>query len=471
MQKQNISKKIGLIALALLFTFSLFQCTSNKARTSAKQKVVEPFEKVKIEADTYKIVAEKGGEIKLDNGTKITVPANAFVDSEGKPVSGEVDIKYREFHSAVDIMVSGIPMKMVDNGKEYDFESAGMFEIKGYSGENEIAIAKDKAINVQMASFKKEENYNHYYFDEEKGEWKELAKAVKPEKNEDITKTPPQAAVASIGESDVVSQAEIIPIAPKKYNPKTTVLNLNVDYDKYPYLKEFNGVVWQYAGTDPANDPKNNAWLTNTTWSSVSLELKDVEKSLFTLNVKAGSNEYTALVTPVLKGKAFDKALKKYETNLAAYNKKQKEAEKVYQQQNRIMQQQADIVRAFSVNNFGIYNCDRYRGTEGLFALNWDVVFESGMDNRNITIYHVCKTDNTLIQFWGGKSQFLYDPDKENVLLAVLPDNKVAYFGKEDFERIKLSNVSSGRGYTFNFKNLDAELNNVDDVEALVAGI
>ena len=37
-----------------------------------------------------------------------------------------------------------------------------------------------------------------------------------------------------------------------------------------------------------------------------------------------------------------------------------------------------------------------------------------------LTFYHVCKTDNTLVQYWPGKEDFRFDETAENVIVAVL---------------------------------------------------
>lgn len=473
MKNRNITR-IGVVSLLLLFSVFLFRCTTEKSTTQSKQTINEPFKNVKIAAQTYTVNAETGGEIKLENGTRIMIPPNAFVDKDGQPVSGEVALKYREFHNAVDIMVSGIPMKMNDGGEERDFESAGMFEIKGYSGVNEIAIADGKDLKVQLASFKAEENYNHYYFDEEKGEWKELASAVKPEKNPDFV--PVQTNVAADGSVTANGGKEVeniaAPLAPKKYDPNATVLNLNVDYDKYPYLKEFNGIVWQYAGDDAANDPKNNAWLMKEKWSSVSLELADAAASTFNLKVISGNKTYEALVVPALSGKAFDKALAKYQSSLTAYNTRQARIAAAQQAIIDSYNKHAEIVRAFTVSSFGIYNSDRYRSDDGLFAVNWTIELgKEGLSDQPMLIYHICKTDNTVIYCHTGLKQIKFDPKKDNVLMAVLPDDKVAVFGKDDFAKMNTKGISNGSDYTFRFNEVNRKFSSSTDIGKFVDGI
>jgi hypothetical protein len=262
------------------------------------------------------------------------------------------------------------------------------------------------------------------------------------------------------------------PIAPRKYDPSATVLNLNVNYNKYPYLKEFNGVVWQYAGTDPKNDPKNNAWLTKEKWTTVNLNLTDAAASIFTLTVTAGDKTYTAPVAPALSGKAFDKAMAKYKNSLDAYNTRQQQQLAINADLTKTYEKHADIVRVFTVSNFGIYNCDRYRNDNGLFTLKWDVEMgEGAITNQGTFIYHICKSDNSVTYCYPGSQQFKYDPTKENILLAILPNDKVVIFDRNDFAKIAAEKTKNGDNYTFRFKDVEKPVSTPEDLTNLIAGI
>ena len=63
------------------------------------QAVAPPFEGIDVPYQNFTVSAEEDQVLELENGTSIEIPANAFVDQEGKPVKGIVDIKYREFHT------------------------------------------------------------------------------------------------------------------------------------------------------------------------------------------------------------------------------------------------------------------------------------------------------------------------------------------------------------------------------------
>ena len=74
---------------------------------------------------TYRISAKNGGVINYPTGSSISIPANAFVNTNGEPVSDSIDIKYREFHNPLEIFLSGIPMTYDSAGVTRTLESAG----------------------------------------------------------------------------------------------------------------------------------------------------------------------------------------------------------------------------------------------------------------------------------------------------------------------------------------------------------
>jgi len=105
------------------------------------------------------------------SGTKIWIPANAFVDMQGNTVTDNVKIAYREFRDQVDILVSGIPMKYDSAGTVNDFESAGMFEILASVGDKPVALADNKNINLNFQTTSADSTFNFYAYDDKTGNW------------------------------------------------------------------------------------------------------------------------------------------------------------------------------------------------------------------------------------------------------------------------------------------------------------
>ncbi|MGC6531713.1 MAG: hypothetical protein ACON34_01805, partial [Flavobacteriales bacterium] len=100
-----------------------------------------------------------------------TVPAGCLVDADGNPITGEVDLDYREFRNKADLFLSGIPMEYDSAGTAYTFESAGMFELRGQQNGQEVFIANNRNLTVEMEQLQASTEFSQYVLVEETGEW------------------------------------------------------------------------------------------------------------------------------------------------------------------------------------------------------------------------------------------------------------------------------------------------------------
>ncbi len=130
--------------------------------------------------DIYYVSADEGGMLSYKTGTRIYVPAQAFVYETGEPVQGNVQIDYREFRSPADFLFSGIPMTYDSGGATHLFESAGMFEITASQEGHQVYLAKDKPVKMDFASTNASTAYNFYVLDENQGTWVNKGKTDVP---------------------------------------------------------------------------------------------------------------------------------------------------------------------------------------------------------------------------------------------------------------------------------------------------
>ncbi len=282
------------------------------------------------------VKTEVGANFKLPNGTKIEVPQDAFVDKNNKPIVGNVDLEYREFHNAAQILASGIPMTYDSAGVTQQFESAGMFEIRGFQDNKPVFIAKNKGIDVDMASFVKGDDFRFYYLDQTNtknnvaynvpfftqahaqvskpneqnntkndttdfaaragntsGYWKYLG--INESKNNDDKIAKIDSAVSVFSQEyqqKIAAEKAAIAVAEKaKMEAENLVLNakslrkinpdnifrLKFDVEKYPELAPFASVVWEYTGEK--NEIKNpnsakNFWIAVKKWREMELTQK-----------------------------------------------------------------------------------------------------------------------------------------------------------------------------------------------------
>ena len=146
-------KQQHLITLFLLIISSLaFQACQNTP-SFTKTAFESPLKDVEISFETRKIQAETAQLIRLENGSSLQIPEDAFVDANGNKVTGKMDLGYRQFDDPADIIASGIPMTFKsEEGTTEQLESGGMFELRGSVGGEPVFIAPGKSIKTSLAS-------------------------------------------------------------------------------------------------------------------------------------------------------------------------------------------------------------------------------------------------------------------------------------------------------------------------------
>lgn len=131
-----------------------------------------------IQEKTYAINTATPQKITYDSGTIITIPENAFVDKNGQPVTGEVQLNYIEYRDAVDFILGNIPMNHHLDGEDFQFNSAGMFKVGASKEGEEVFLGKDKNLDLDFKLTEKLPDLNFYKFDEQNNIWVELKKGL-----------------------------------------------------------------------------------------------------------------------------------------------------------------------------------------------------------------------------------------------------------------------------------------------------
>ncbi len=110
-----------------------------------------------------------GGNFSHPSGTLIHIPQDAVVYEDGKKVIGNYTISYREYRDAAEMAFSGIPMAYHDKTGDYQFNSAGMYEIRGTKDGKQLKLQRDILIDFNCT--KNETDINFYEMDDQSGEW------------------------------------------------------------------------------------------------------------------------------------------------------------------------------------------------------------------------------------------------------------------------------------------------------------
>ena len=457
---KRISTSI-LAGIVLLSCLLLSRCATETHTTTA----IEPaFENFDLGYEVLEVDATQGGVLKLTNGTQITVPENAFVDENGNPVTGRVQLQYREFHKAEDIITAGIPMEYSENGEEGTLITAGMMEMRGTQGGNEVTIAHGKQIEFEMASYIDEPGVDFYALNETTGEW---TKTGTP----GATKNPEIDSIDRLIEETKTVNA---PFEPKPFDPNEPVVRFG---SRSRTFKNLSKTVWRYAGTDSTLNPFTYEAFNKDKYKVIRHEIVDEE--LMTMEMELALETVTnsgvetpgkKLVTwfaPVFTNDALDEAMAIYQ-NKEVYFREQARKRAEYQ---KLRDKTSQLSRSFAISGFGIFNCDIFSREPSLAS-----VYTLQVDGVELNDY----AEVFVVNRNGNREALLknkYHPDQnnvlkilatgENTLLFVLPNDRVATLTQQT-----LNDLTEGADeeITINLNNIQS-VASVDEVAAVLGQI
>lgn len=439
--------------------------TSNSSPEAqfVKQTIEPAFDNLNVLPVTLTLKGAKAQTLRLASGSSIDVPESAFVDAQGQPVNGNVDIVFREFHNAAEIIACGIPMKVMgENGGEDWMQTAGMYEINGFQNGQPVFVAPGKSLNVNLVS-EVDGEYDFWYFDPEAGNWE----------NRGVSTPVPNVAqdVAAEVPADVLRKAGPAPVAPVAFRENTPPIDLDINLKKFPELAGKRGVIWQYAGKDARQDPANNPGLFTKNWEDIDIALNPDGRT-YTLTLVNDDETVKLPVAPALKGKDLEQARADYQQRLADYKKKLASATEA----QAFRDDQKAFVRSFQIQGFGVYNYDilmKFKNAIPVLAN-----FDFGTDipanlRREISVYLVSGNGRMVVNYppsdW---HKFRIDPDMESSIVAVLPGNKLATLSGEDIKKqMNAIREAKGKEYVFQLKAQGQPVKSVQEVQERIVAL
>lgn len=103
--------------------------------------------------------------------SKMTILKNSFIDQHGNLIQDTVDLYFYEYRNAAEILFSGIPMTVKENGEEMVMSSGGMFDIQAKYQDERILMSEDKNLKIDYALTDPDPNMKFYKLDPNNG-WK-----------------------------------------------------------------------------------------------------------------------------------------------------------------------------------------------------------------------------------------------------------------------------------------------------------
>jgi len=447
----------------LLFFFS---CSGEKKESIREEKdtsiavihhplVVPPSPSLNPAYEKHSISADSGANIYIKNslGSSISVPAGVLVDSLRHPVSGRVQVSYREMHDAAGTFLAGVPHDYDAAGMQKRFETAGMFEIRAEQDNKNVFVDSGKTITVSFGGKTPGDDFHFFYLDElVTRNWHYVGDAGgiatgKKKLNTNILalKIPfgPDYFVLNYEAAlDVMYNDNLAQIKANKANPEvgkkvkayglkwSNIYNYEtIEFRGKKYLSTL--IVWKsLTGTDfPDWLSQATSKITHKSGNTYQVNLQD----------KKGHEDFFIIEAVMPLKDLLARPAEEWKKSYQDAVKKLKEEEE--SQQNM-----ADVYRTFEINKFGFYSYDKYMNDDNSMIVKADFSFDREVEKEKIDIYYVNETNRTLIKFprksW---AHFILWPGMKGKLFAMLPDNNIAVYTSKQLAELNydfLKNLS-----------------------------
>lgn len=458
-----------------------------------------PIKGADVPYQEYQVDAAKGDTLVYPTGSIILFPPNAFVDEAGKPVTGNVQVKYREFKDPVDFFLAGIPMQYDSGGVAYQFESSGMFDIRAFKDGKPVFVNKASKPEVNIASKNNSNNHSLYFLDTVQGKWINKGGMQITERSN---------AKKANKASTVVAVEELPePVKPLKADNKSPVLKIEVDPSSFKEFAIYKNLKFQVDESKTRFNTKDS----EEEWNNLEL-LKGSQPGTYMAKFTNANKSVTYAVKPVFTGSDYDNAVKAFEQEYAVYKKQaaaraanDKAAREKYtadsiqndqvltandrierlnaiiMQKNREIEKQneltgkknqeitkknaeikalqaerdrqkaiavneqkkwfttmttlGDVYRSFSIDNFGYWNCD-------IAARQKGVTIKATFKNEKgdtLELYHINVINRSMNSVLRAQTNEIFVvPASDNMILAV-SGNRLVYVSYDEFRKLKIN--------------------------------
>jgi hypothetical protein len=447
---------------------------SSPSFTPGKRKIAPPLPGLNIRNFVYNVNAAKGATITHTSGTKVTFPANSFVDAAGNPVNGNVEIQYREFRDQVDFFLSGIPMQYDSAGHTYQFLSAGMMEIEGFINGKPVFLKKGSAVKVEFASKNTGTQFNLYKFDTLAGNWNYLGKdqvILTPEQKNDSASLVAQAMKGPgrlCGFINEMQKPEE-PAKPLKADKHKNRFTIAIDAKEFPEMASYKDMIFE---VDESNQKFNRSWY-KVTWETIKLSGTQ-QANKYQIMLTRPNEKVTLDVYPVFDDKNFEVEMAAYDVKMIQYKKdldqynqmleqRKAAARGIFDNGNSIVkpvdggfmyytkpspkdeQKAEEVMRTFTVSGFGVYNMDAVDELPVGAIVTLTMNDEHGkLFTDFATIYHVDRHKNSLFTYHNQNpmTAFHYNPKSSNLIWAV-KDGQLFYSDNDQFTKLPKSGTAT----------------------------
>jgi hypothetical protein len=378
--------------------------------------------------DEYTLLPNEDKLIERSTGTQLSIPAGCFRKKDGSKPSESIRLKVREIHDPMTILQTGIPMEIAGTNGEH-LQSAGMIEMHAYENGNELALNPGSYIGVELAAYRPSDGYSLYYLENNQS-WKVSGTF----ENKENTRKKKRKAQLS----------EPLPV-PDTLTNESFVFNIDADTSAQPQLIPFINQSWALV---ESVDQNRLSKALRQNWPNVEVEVVNERKMHYRIRFSAefqddkGSplkSSFSVLATPVFKNEKNRRLNRKdFELKMNQYvymeNKRKEEL-------NRL-EEQANLLNAFKMEQMGVYNIDRILKEEMIITnVHFDFESSLGKFQKNQKVYMVLEEDNSVFGFERNQWDKMTIPaNKKFQFVTVLPGSEIAYVGFEEIQSALMKN-------------------------------
>jgi hypothetical protein len=289
--------------------------------------VAPPLPAANVPYVNYVFDVAGGDTIVYKTGSILLFPPDAFVDEKGRAITGNVEVRYREFRNPVDIFLAGIPMSYDSAGQTHQFVSAGMFEMLAFKNGKAVFVNPARKPVVNLASRKDAITYNVYYLDTVKRNWvyEEVSRVLEPKRKLAKAKR-----FTEVLENTIAAPSLVVPKKPTGNSP---VIRIRVSTGSYGELSVYDNLKFQLDEKQPF-DPHD----ADEVWLNVKVYQRR-KNDLYVIQFSNARKSITYLARPVFEGLDYDAALK-------VFSEKQKEYSLLKQRRLELVaKQRVDFVK------------------------------------------------------------------------------------------------------------------------------
>lgn len=417
----------------LAVSLTVFACTTSEVVQKEKKSEKETEELASVikpmtfdsGAKMFVVRGNSADTIFAPSGSTILFEANSFVDADGNPINGDVEVAWQEFHTLGDIIASGIPMKYDSAGVAHDFESGGMFTIAANYKGAPAEIAPDKTVDVNLASLQDTPCYNFYELDEKTGDWD--YKATKS--GETVDKS--------------------LPAVNAETDPLGTIFDMDLNTKDFSELANENILGWR--ATEDLNS-KERSWIRQST-TLVRLAKKNTDGT-YQLQAKDEDASKMYNVVPYTEKEALadsrenEKMLDKKADEIIAYQKDVAAGK---------------VIRSIAIAGFGTYNWDVIFKRENSLPLFAKFEYPSDVNPELVTLRLISPDENFVVTYNSMEEpNFSFDPNKENLLIGILPNNELVSVSNQGFDAAR--GKKKGASHTFTMTKTGLKLTSPKDI-------